>query len=109
MANLNPKETLLFVRKQKVYKDGHQFGLKGTLWEAIQEAAEAILTKLTASMDSRLIDVVEKKGWHIKKWLTPPVSFFNTFFYFEKFLKLIFHLIKKVFEKRNLYLQAIGT
>ena len=77
LADLNPKKTLLFILKRLVYKDGHQFGLKDTLWEAIQEAAEAIpssrITKLTASLNSRMIDFVQIL-------INPTLKFLNNIF-----------------------------
>ena len=70
-ADLNPIENLWSILKREVYKDGRQFTSKESLWEAIQEAAEAVLPstvlKLTASMDSRVIEVIQKKGRHVKK------------------------------------------
>ena len=67
-ADLNPMQNLLSILNRVVYR---QFKFKDDLWEALQEAAAAIqastVSKLTSSMDSRLIEVVQKKGWHVNK------------------------------------------
>ena len=70
-ADLNPIENLWSIIKQDVYKDGKQYSSKENLWKAILEAAKGVpastIKRLTASMDSRLLDIHKKNGGHINK------------------------------------------
>lgn len=70
-ADLNPIENYWAILKREIYKERRQFSSKNALWEAVQQAAKSIpssvIKKLTASMDSRLLEVTRKDGGAIKK------------------------------------------
>ena len=56
---------------QKVSQDGRQFSSKEILMQAIFEALKvvpaSVIKNLTASMDSRLLEVHKEKGGPVKK------------------------------------------
>ena len=68
--DLNPIENLWAIIKREVYKNGMQFHTNDDLWRAIEVASKDIsrttIRNLTESMDRRVIQVIEKKGGHIK-------------------------------------------
>ena len=68
--DLNLIDNMWSIIKHKVYANGKQFSSKNELWNAIQSAANDIsadeISKLTSSMDRRLIAVVAHHGAYIK-------------------------------------------
>lgn len=68
--DLNPIENVWSILKREVYRDGQQYTSKNSLWEAIVAAAGNIegetIRKLTSSVDTRLMKVIEKKGNYIE-------------------------------------------
>ena len=70
--DLNLIENMWSIIKRKVYANGKQFSSKDELWNVIKSAAKDISTdeisKLTSSMDQRLIAVVANHGAYIKYW-----------------------------------------
>ena len=68
--DLNPIENTWSIIKCKVYVNGKQFSSKDELWNVIKGAAKDIsaneISKLTSSMDRRLIAVVANHGAYIK-------------------------------------------
>lgn len=69
--DLNPIENFWSILKQDIYHEGRQFSSKKSLWEAVLAATSKIspeqIRKLTASVDGRLLSVIQKKGGHIGK------------------------------------------
>lgn len=67
--DLNPIENLWGIAKKEVYKAGKQYSSLADLWVAIQAAVESIppqtISRLTSSMDQRLLKLVENKGGYI--------------------------------------------
>jgi len=67
--DLNPIENLWSLVKRELYKGGKQYQRKNELWEAIKIAMTAIkpgtIKSLTASMDKRLVTVLENKGGYV--------------------------------------------
>ena len=70
--DLNPIENYWSIIKRDVYANGRQYTSKAALWEAITDAARAVppatIKKLTASMSSRLFEVIRANGSLIKKY-----------------------------------------
>ena len=68
--DLDPIENMWSIIKRKVYASGKQFSSKDELWNVIKGAAKDIsadeISKLTSSMDRRLIAVVANHGAYIK-------------------------------------------
>jgi transposase len=66
--DLNPIENLWSLVKRRIYAGGRQFDSKAELWQAIQtefrRLKPAEVRKLTASMYSRLVMVLQRKGGH---------------------------------------------
>ena len=66
--DLNPIEIIWSVLKRQVYRDGSQFSSKDALWEAILDAARAIVAEqilsLTGFMD-RLRTIISNRGCYI--------------------------------------------
>lgn len=64
--DLNPIENLWAILKRKVYEGGTQYASKQMLWEAIVKASKNVpaetISKLTNSVDERLIEVISRKG-----------------------------------------------
>ena len=67
--DLNPIENLWSIIKQKVYAGSHQFDSKEDLWDAIVSASQSVepatIKALTASVDSRLVKLLQSNGGHI--------------------------------------------
>ena len=70
--DLNPIENYWSIIKRHVYANGRQYTSKGALWEAIIDAAMAVppetINKFTASMSSRLFEVIRTNSSHMKKY-----------------------------------------
>jgi transposase len=68
--DLNPIENLWSIIKRKIYANAKQFRSKDKLWNEIQVAGKDIsadeVSKVTSSMDRRLIAVVANRGANIK-------------------------------------------
>ena len=66
--DLNPIEIIWSVLKRQVYRDGRQFSSKDALWEAILDAARAIVAEQilswTGFMD-RLRTIISNRGCYI--------------------------------------------
>ena len=67
--DINPIENLWFVVKQRLYEAGKQYYNKNELKKAITKCCRTISTetikKLTASMDERLVKIIECHGGYI--------------------------------------------
>lgn len=67
--DLNPIENMWSIIKADIYKENKQYSSKTDLWKAIQDSCSTIkpetVTKLTESMDNRLIKIIEQKGNYI--------------------------------------------
>ena len=67
--DINCIENFWSALKRRIYPNGQQFASKDQLWKAIQDAAKSFtptdIENFTKSMDSRLIQVIQKKGGHI--------------------------------------------
>ena len=68
--DLNPNGNMWSIIKRKVYANGKQFSSKDELWNVIKDAAKEIsadeISKLTSSIDRRLIAVVANHDAYIK-------------------------------------------
>ena len=68
--DLNPIENFWSIVKQKVYKNGRQYSSKDGLWAAIKVACQniepSVVSKLTNSVDRRLVEVLKNNGGHVK-------------------------------------------
>jgi len=67
--DLNCIENLWSIVKADIYEGGRQYTSTDSLWEAIKSSCEKItaaeISKLTLSMDDRLVAVIEEKGGYI--------------------------------------------
>ena len=73
----NPIENIYIVLKRQVYRDGRQLSSKDALWQAILDAARAIIAEqilsLMGSMGKRLRTIISNRGSYIiiiikKEW-----------------------------------------
>ena len=69
--DLNPIEQFWSILKRDVYEGGQQFTSKDALWNKIVEVARTItpsqISRLTSSVDSRLIKVIAMNGSYVDK------------------------------------------
>lgn len=69
--DLNPIEQLWSILKGKVYEGGMHFSLKYALWEKIITVAGTLtfsqISRLTASVDKRLFDVISNHASYVDK------------------------------------------
>ena len=68
--NLNPIKDYWSLLERELYVGGKQYSSKESLWNEmrwrqLQRLRSDVVQNLTATMDSRLVKIIEKKGGHI--------------------------------------------